>query len=55
VTGSGDTTVVPARQRLLVEGIQSARQVVIQGGGHAVSVDHAERFNRELLGFLKEK
>jgi 3-oxoadipate enol-lactonase len=53
VTGTNDTTVTPARQRLLVEGIPAARQVVIPEAGHALPVDHADLFNRELLGFLK--
>jgi pimeloyl-ACP methyl ester carboxylesterase len=35
-----------------VEGIPAARQVVIPEAGHALPVDHAELFNRELLGFL---
>ena len=52
VTGADDTTVTPARQRLLVEGIPAARQVIIPDAGHAVPVDHAEQFNRELLAFL---
>jgi pimeloyl-ACP methyl ester carboxylesterase len=52
VSGTGDTTVSPARQKLLVNGIPGARQVVIQDAGHALTVDHAEEFNRILLEFL---
>ncbi|HEX7541947.1 MAG TPA: alpha/beta hydrolase [Anaerolineales bacterium] len=52
VTGADDTTVTPARQRMLAEGIPAARQVIIPDAGHAVPVDQAERFNRELLAFL---
>jgi 3-oxoadipate enol-lactonase len=52
VTGANDTTVPPNRQRRLVENIPGARQVVIPEAGHAVPVDQAERFNRELLAFL---
>jgi pimeloyl-ACP methyl ester carboxylesterase len=54
VTGEDDTTVNPARQRLLVDGIPNVRQVVIPGAGHAVPVDQPDRFNRELLAFLGE-
>jgi 3-oxoadipate enol-lactonase len=54
ITGADDTTVSPARQKLLVEGIPGARQVVIPRAGHAVSVDQPERFNQALLDFLKE-
>jgi 3-oxoadipate enol-lactonase len=54
ITGDQDTTVPPLRQKLLVEGIPGARQVVIPNAGHAVSVEQADAFNRELLAFLKE-
>lgn len=53
VTGADDTTVTPARQRMLVEGIPAARQVIISGAGHAVPVDQSEQFNWELLAFLQ--
>ena len=52
VTGANDTTVSPARQRRLADGIPEARQVVIPQAGHAVSVDQPEQFNRVLLEFL---
>lgn len=54
VTGTDDTTVAPARQKLLVNGIPAARQVVVPEAGHAVPVDQSERFNQELLAFLGE-
>ena len=54
VTGVRDTTVTPARQRLLVDGIPRARQLVVPQAGHAVPVDQAEIFNQALIGFLKE-
>ncbi len=53
VTGERDSTVDPVRQRLLAEGIPGARQVIIPGAGHAVSVDRAEEFNRVLVDFLE--
>jgi 3-oxoadipate enol-lactonase len=54
ITGAEDTTVTPARQRLLVEGIPFSHQVILPQAGHAVSVDQAELFNRTLLDFLKD-
>ena len=54
ITGADDTTVTPARQKVLAEGIPGARQVVIPDAGHAATVDQSERFNREMLEFLKE-
>jgi len=55
VTGADDTTVPPAHQRMLVEGIRAAQQVIIPDAGHAVPVDQPERFNRELLSFLSKR
>lgn len=54
ITGADDTTVTPARQKLLAAGIPGAQHVIIAAAGHAVSVDQAEKFNRSLLDFLKE-
>ena len=54
VTGAQDSTVSPARQKLLVYGITGARQEVILNAGHAVPVDQMEKFNQALLDFLKE-
>ena len=54
ITGVNDSTVSPARQKLLADGIPGARQVRIADAGHAVSVDQAEQFNQALLEFLQE-
>lgn len=54
VIGARDTTVTPARQRILADGIPGARQELIPQAGHAVSIDQAEQFNQVLLDFLKE-
>jgi 3-oxoadipate enol-lactonase len=53
ITGGDDTTVPPSRQRLLVDGIPGARQVIIPDAGHAVPVDKVKWFNQELLAFLQ--
>jgi 3-oxoadipate enol-lactonase len=52
VTGEEDTTVPPATQRELAEGIPGAQHVTIAGAGHAVIADSPEAFNRTLLAFL---
>ena len=39
-------------QQVLLDGIPEARQVLIQGAGHAASIDRPEEFNRALLDFL---
>jgi pimeloyl-ACP methyl ester carboxylesterase len=52
VTGGRDHILPPARQRDLVEGIRGARQVILPEGGHGVTADQAESFNRVLLDFL---
>jgi len=53
VTGAKDTTVSPARQALLAQKIAGARQVIVEGAGHAVSVDQPDAFNAILLDFLR--
>jgi 3-oxoadipate enol-lactonase len=55
VTGENDSTVQPAHQRVLASKIPGARQIIIEGAGHAVSVDQPEAFNRELLAFLAHR
>lgn len=52
ITGEDDTTVSPLRQKLLLEGISGAGQIMIPHAGHAVSIDQAEIFNQALLNFL---
>ena len=52
ITGARDGTVSPAIQQQLAAGIPGARQVVVDGAGHAVSVDHADEFNKAMVGFL---
>jgi len=54
ITGADDSTVSPSAQTALARGIPGARQIVIPGAGHAVSVDHFEELNAALLGFLME-
>ncbi len=53
ITGANDSTVSPERQKVLVDGIPGAKQVVIPNAGHAVAIDQAEAFNRALLDFLR--
>lgn len=55
ITGGGDTTVPPAAQRRLAEGIPSARRAMLPDAGHAVIVDSPIEFNRVLLPFLDSK
>lgn len=52
VTGTDDSTVSSKAQKLLVDGIPGARQVIVQGAGHAIPIDRTEEFNRILLEFL---
>jgi 3-oxoadipate enol-lactonase len=54
ITGGLDTTAPLINQRMLVEGISGARQVIIPNAGHAMTIDQPELFNREMLGFLYE-
>jgi pimeloyl-ACP methyl ester carboxylesterase len=52
ITGECDSTVSPARQKLLADGIPNAKQVIIPNAGHAVAIDQFETFNKALLEFL---
>lgn len=54
ITGSQDSTVPVNSQLHLVESIAGARQVIIQGAGHAVSVEQSDAFNRVLVQFLAD-
>lgn len=53
VTGEDDTTVPGAPQGLLAAGIPGARQVLVAGAGHAVSIDRPDEFNRILIDFIR--
>jgi 3-oxoadipate enol-lactonase len=55
ITGARDGTVSPFMQKQLAASIPGARQVVVDGAGHAVSVDHPEQFNWAMLKFLKSR
>ncbi len=51
ITGELDSTVLPGRQKMLVNTIPGARQVIIPAAGHAVSIDQPEQFNQALMQF----
>lgn len=53
ISGEKDSTATPFAQRTLTRGIPGARQVIIAGAGHAVSVDHPEEFNKLMMEFLR--
>jgi 3-oxoadipate enol-lactonase len=55
LTGAEDTTVLPARQRRLAEAIPGSIHRVIAHAGHAIPLEQAEKFNRSLINFLKNK
>jgi 3-oxoadipate enol-lactonase len=54
VSSDRDTTVPADSQKFLAEHISSARQVVIQNAGHAVTIDQPEQFNTVMLEFLTD-
>jgi pimeloyl-ACP methyl ester carboxylesterase len=54
ITGDEDTTVPPVEQKILLTGIPKAKQVIVEGAGHAVSIDKPEEFNRVILEFIHE-
>lgn len=52
ISGANDSTVLPAYQARLAEGISGARQVILPDAGHAVAIDQYEAFNKILVEFL---
>jgi pimeloyl-ACP methyl ester carboxylesterase len=52
ITGSDDTTVAYPNQQELARCIPGAKHTLIQGAGHAVTIDKPDEFNQALLGFL---
>lgn len=54
VTGLEDTTIPPQVQAALATGIAGAQQVTIPRGGHGLTVDSPDEFNRTLLEYLRE-
>ncbi|MEI7846626.1 MAG: alpha/beta hydrolase [Chloroflexota bacterium] len=54
VIGENDTTISPAHQMELSKNIPGAKHIIIQKGGHAVTIDHYDEFNQALLKFLHE-
>lgn len=53
ISGDSDTTVTLKNQLRLVNAIPHCEHIIISGGGHAVSVDHTEKFNSSLLSFIQ--
>ncbi len=53
LTGELDNTVAAGLQSELAAGIPYARQTIIEGGGHALSVDQPDAINRVLIDFIK--
>lgn len=52
ITGAADTTVPVSNQTWLAQNIAGARQVLIPGAGHAISVEKPDLFNSTLLEFI---
>ena len=54
IMGSRDLPDFQAIGKLLAEGLPRARREMIEGAGHMVNLEAADRFNRILLGFWQE-
>jgi pimeloyl-ACP methyl ester carboxylesterase len=52
VTGMSDTTVTVANQKRLVNLLQYGQWIKVNGGGHAVNVDHSNEFNEIMIHYL---
>jgi 3-oxoadipate enol-lactonase len=54
ITGTKDSTVTIENQKELVNILKNVKWVEIEGGGHAVNVDHNKEFNKILINYLLE-
>jgi pimeloyl-ACP methyl ester carboxylesterase len=52
VAGSGDSTVTLKNQKRLAELPRNVIFKVIEGGGHALTIDHRDDFNKLMVNFL---
>jgi len=52
IAGAQDFLIPVEEQKMLLEGIPDARWLCLQGSGHGVHADQAERFNNAVLDFL---
>ena len=53
ITGAADRVVPPSWSDVLATRIPNARLVKVEGGSHAFHMEMKDRFNREVLDFLK--
>lgn len=54
ITGDQDNVVPPENARMLADRIPNARLDVIPGAGHLSIIEASDRFNRDVITFLKE-
>jgi pimeloyl-ACP methyl ester carboxylesterase len=54
IGGDEDTTVFIQRQQKLSKLIPGASMVIINGGGHGITVDSVEQFNQSFFEFLAD-
>ena len=54
IWGQNDGTVPIAQADLLVQELPHARKIVVPGAAHALYMDNADTFHKELLAFLAE-
>ena len=53
ITGTGDRLVDPHSSEVIAELISNSKLVKIEGGSHAFFMEMSDRFNTEVLDFLK--
>ncbi|MCI0453906.1 MAG: alpha/beta hydrolase [Candidatus Dadabacteria bacterium] len=54
VTGSEDRVIPPERSKRLAEEIPNSRFITLEGTGHLLFIEQAEKFNKIVLGFLQQ-
>ena len=53
ITGTEDKLVAPHHSEMIASRISNAKLVKISGGSHAFFIEMSDRFNREILEFLR--
>jgi pimeloyl-ACP methyl ester carboxylesterase len=55
IAGTRDSVVPPRNAELLATAIPGARLDLIEGAGHVLNIEHAERFNAAVIAFLRDE
>ena len=55
IQGTADAVVLPAAAEHIAATVPGAKLLLYDGVGHAVGLEAAERFNRDLMEFVRQR